>query len=301
MAKRFLKNPRPLAFALAAMVFLCGVLLVLYLFARKENTLLKTARSEQFLALAAGEAEAALTAWENGSPTAEVYHRITSAAAYLTMAAPTEENGDLVLKLRTAGELLLQGEMLPADTAVILQTAMYGGRETEPAEMKENGRAPIPWADMPVISRREGLKLAEKMTQAERILHPAHGKNLVYTCRNVYVRLSGHGGVPLEMAVYTPSDSPPSYPDEECAVRSSRFLERYFPRSLRTDRYLSMEDGGSFLRFLYPCGTGQMQIDVRTDTGRITGVQILPADEKEQSLTGKDCSYIGNSGKLRKH
>ncbi|MBR4961605.1 MAG: hypothetical protein IKY52_11985 [Clostridia bacterium] len=298
MAKRFLKNNRPLVFALGAMVFLCAVLLVLYFFAREENTLLKTARSEQFLALAAGEAEAALAAWETGSPTAVVYHRITSAAAYLTMAAPTEYSREMAEKLRTAGELLLQGEILPADTTEILQTAAYGGYEKpEHGKAGDDGmpageNTPQPWAEMPSVSRREGLKLAETMTQTGRTLHPAYGKNLVYTCRNVYVRLSHKGGVPLEMAVYTPAVHAPSYPEEACEFRSGRFLEQFLPRSLGTSSAADAEKTEFLYRFRYPWSGGQIQVDVRKDTGRIVGFQML-TEEKEQSLSAeKDCSYI---------
>ncbi len=308
MEKRFLKNPRPLLWALGAMVLLCGILLVLYLFVRQENTLLKTARSDQFLALAAGEAEAAMTAWESDSPTAEVYHRIASAAAYLTMAAPTENTIALAENLQETGKILLQGNSLTAEAASVLQATVLCGsmvqqvQQTEPEECTEQSTAPlsVPWREMPPVSRREGLKLAETMTDTARTLHSAAGKHLVYTCRNVYVMLSHTGGVPWEMAVYTPVRHPPSYELNVCTFRSGRFLELFLPRFLRVSEPIQTTEDEYMFRFLYPCGNGQVRVDVRTDTGRIIGLQMLKEAEKEQSLSlEKDCSYI-NYQKIRK-
>ncbi|MBQ8642268.1 MAG: hypothetical protein IJ480_08635 [Clostridia bacterium] len=301
--KKLMKNPRPLFFCLCAMVFLCVLLLVLYLLAEKENTLLKTARSEQFLTLAAGEAEAAEAALENNAPAAEIYHRISAAADYLSMAAPSSENSELIAQLRDTGAVLLQGGILPEETRESLQTFsrsvydMISIKEYRKASVEEEvseaaKAAYIPWERLPYISRAEGDTMAESMTETRNILTPAVGRNFVYTCRNVYVKLSQKGGVPLEIAVYTPVQHDPSYSMEECAFRSGRFLESVLPRYLLEKDPVSVAEENSCLRFLYPCGAWQVQVDVRTDTGRMVGLQMIRETEKEQSLSGeKDCSY----------
>ena len=300
MAKQFWKNPRPLVFALAAMTFLCAVLLILYGFARRENTLLQTTRSEQFLSLAAGEAEAAAAAWQNGSPKAEVYHRIASAADYLSMAAPAEKNNDLIDTLRNAGKILLEGEELSPEAAESLRTLAGGiGMLTDeepdavPASVSAESDITDLFSELPVFSRREGLKIAETMTETKNTLHPAAGEYYIYTCRNVYVKLSQKGGVPLEAAVYTPAVNSPSYERNTCAFRSRRFLEEFMPRFLQEKEPAKTGETEILYRFFYPCSGGQIRVDVRKDTGRITGLQILGKDEKEQPLSReKDCSYI---------
>lgn len=288
MPNKFRNNPRPLWFALAAMILLCTILLAGCLLTEKENTLLKNSRSEQFLTLAAAEADAAAAGWKEGVSTAELYHRIASAAEYLSMAAPTEENRNLTKELRQAGAMLLRGEMLTAETASSLETlagavfACGAVPETDGAADDPEDENTMPWANLPCITRREGLTIAETMTECQNTLHPAAGRNFIYTCRNVYVKLSQHGGVPLEMAVYTPVKWEPSYPPEVCARRSSRFLEPLLPRVLLTKEPLDSTEENSCLRFRYPCGDRQVRVDVRTDTGRIVGVQMLsdPVNEK---------------------
>lgn len=283
MSKNFWKNPRPLVLCLCAMTFLCLILLILYGFAEKENALLQSSRSEQFLALAAGEAEEAVSAYRNHQHTAEVYHRICAAAGYLTMASPTEENRQLANELREAGRILLEGGLLPEKAgdslealshSVSVQTALTLPEANE--EFPPETPAP-PWQNMPCISRTEGLRIAETLTQTKNCLTPATGKFFAYTCRNVYVKLSQHGGIPLEIAVYTPVRKKPSYTKETCAFRSTRFLEAALPRSLREREPLSAEETGSVYTFLYACGNRHVRVDVRRDTGRITGLQMLPA------------------------
>ena len=281
MSKYFWKNPRPLAICLCAMTFLCVVLLVLYWYAEKENALLQSSRSEQFLALAAGEAEEAVSAYRNNRSAAEVYHRICSAAGYLSMAAPTEENRQMAAELREAGEILLEAGVLPESAGDSLEALGHWTADRIPViaadpEPEAEPAAP-PWQNMPCITRAEGLKIAETLTETKNCLSPAMGKSFAYTCRNVYVKLSQKGGIPLEIAVYTPVRREPSYPKEKCIFRSSRFLESALPRSLREREPLSEEETESVYRFLYACGTGKIQVDVRKDTGRITGLQMLPA------------------------
>ncbi|MBQ8401237.1 MAG: hypothetical protein IJX14_04830 [Clostridia bacterium] len=281
MSKKFWNNPRPLVFSLCAMTFLCIFLLVLYLFAEKENALLQASRSDQFLALAAGEAEEAVLAYREEKTAAEVYHRICSAAEYLSMAAPTEENRKLAAQLQEAGELLLRGELLPESSRDSLEA--LGRRMTDkiPAtDVLPEETAPVevqyPWKDMPCISRTEGLTIAETLTETKNCLTPAAGKSFVYTCKNVYVKLSQTGGIPLEIAVYTPVKHEPSYARELCAFRSSRFLEAFLPRRLRERDTEAVEETDSLYRFWYPCGNWQVRVDVRMDTGRVTGLQMHP-------------------------
>lgn len=284
MSKHFWKNPRPLVYCLCVMTFLCLVLLVLYWFAEKENTLLQSSRSEQFLSLAAGEAEEAVSAYRNNRSVAEVYHRVCSAAEYLSMAAPTEENQQIAADLREAGRVLLDGGILPETAGDSLKAlsrcaadCAVGSAVSEPKPEYAAETELLPWGNMPCITRSEGLKIAESITETKNCLTPAIGKYFSYSCRNVYVKLSQHGGIPLEIAVYTPVRREPSYTKETCAFRSSRFLETVLPRHLREREHVSEESYGSIYRYLYPCGNRYIRVDVRTDTGRITGLQMLPA------------------------
>lgn len=282
MAKYFWKNPRPLVFSLCVMTVLCILLLVLYGFKERENMLLKTSRSDQFLALAAGEAEKAKEAWQNGQPYAEVYHRICTAAEYLTMAAPTEENRQHITVLQEAGKILLEGENLPDSAGDSLEAVRQKMAESLPAakylpdEPDEAEIPRYPWHDQPCITRKEGLKTAETITRTKRCLTPASGKQFIYTCENVYVRLSQHGGIPCEIAVYTPVRHDPSYSETVCAFRSSRFLESILPRRSWQKDPVKTEEIPSGYRFTYPCGGGTAAVEVRSDTGRIVGLQILP-------------------------
>ena len=282
MSKHFWKNPRPLVLCLCAMTFLCLILLVLYWFAEKENALLQSSRSEQFLMLAAGEAEEAVTAYRNNKPTAEVYHRICSAASYLSMASPTEENRKLTAELQDAGRDLLEAGILTeqvGDSLTALSRSAGSIHQNavhkEPASVPET---PVPpWQDMPCITRAEGHQIAETLTETKNCLTPAMGRSFIYTCQNVYVKLSQKGGIPLEIAVYTPVRREGTYTRETCTFRSSRFLENALPRTLREREPLACEEAGSVYRFLYSCGNRRVRVDVRTDTGRITGLQMLPA------------------------
>lgn len=281
MAKYFWKNPRPLVFSLCVMTVLCILLLVLYGFKERENMLLKTSRSDQFLALAAGEAEKAKEAWQNGQPYAEVYHRICTAAEYLTMAAPTEENRQHIAALQEAGKILLEGEVLPDGVGDSLEAVRQKMTESLPVakympeEPQETEQSRYLWQDEPCITRKEGLKTAETITQTKNCLSPASGKQFIYTCRNVYVRLSQHGGIPCEIAIYTPVRYEPSYSEKVCAFRSSRFLESVLPRRSWQKDLLKTEETASGYRFTYPCGDGTAAVEVRSDTGRIVGLQIL--------------------------
>ena len=283
MSKYFWKNSRPLVLCLCAMTFLCVVLLILYWFAEKENALLQSSRAEQFLALAAGEAEVAVNAYKNNQSAAEVYHRICSAAGYLSMAAPTEENRQMAAELREAGKMLLEAGKLPEKAGDSLEALSHATVGKDPAVSEEpelsadRGDIATPWQGMGCITREEGRKIAESLTETKNCLTPAMGNAFIYTCRNVYVKLSQQGGIPMEIAVYTPVRKKPSYTEEICTFRSSRFLEAALPRFLRTREPLTAEENGSVYRFLYACGNGHVRVEVRTDTGRITGLQMLPA------------------------
>jgi len=299
MHKKFQNNPRPLLFCLAVMFFLCMLLLALYLLAEKENVLLKTARSEQFLTLAAGEAEAAAEAWRREEPVAEVYHRLSAAAEYLSMAAPTEENRTLIAQLRDTGAVLLQSGTLPVSMQLSMDTLAghINGltapvpEESEAGAESEKESTPLPWDNLAAITRREGDTIAETMTETKNTLTPASGKYFIYTCRNVYVKLSPKGGIPLEMAVYTPVKYEPSYSVEKCTFRSSRFLENLLPLYLREKTPVSTIQEENRFRFVYPCGNMQVRVDVRRDTGRVIGLQMLPGQTEEQPVpAGIGCS-----------
>jgi len=262
----------------------CVIFLTLYLLSEKENRLLRTAQSEKFTVLAAGEAEAAVLAYENGDPSAEVYHRLRAAASYLSMADPTEENGERVAALREAGDILLYDGPLPPDTQEILRRigssvplSGTSSEETEEETEVDGGKNP-PWRNLLPIRREEGIPIAETAAKAPHILQAAAGPGYVYTCDNVYVRLSPRGGIPLEMAVYTPiRKEEPVYAGEDCLIKCIEFLESVLPGSLfvRTKSPESAEIQDFICRITYPCGDWRIQVDVRTDTGRVTAMQML--------------------------
>lgn len=255
MKKLFLRRQRPLVFSLCAMTFLCLLLLVLYGLAEKENAMLKEARSELFLSLAISEAEEAEAAWQEKRPTAELYHHITAAADYLSMTTQTENTRQMTLRLRGFGDLLLHRAETEQETKNIMS---------------------YPWQELPTISQDEGIKTAETITQTKKCLHPALGRYYIYTCKNVYVKLSQNGGVPLEIAVYTPVREDHPYTVASCVLRSRRFLEEVLPHRLSRRDATSMVQTETGYRIWYPCGTGKIWVDVRSDTGRIVGLRFVP-------------------------
>lgn len=256
MERSFFRRPRPLIFSLCAMTFLCLVLLVLYGLAEKENEMLKESRSELFLSLAMSEAEAAESAWQEKRPTAELYHHVTAAAEYLSMTTQTSETREMIGRLRSLGNWLLDRE------------------ETEP---ETPSTIAYPWDELPPISRDEGKKKAEKITQTKNCLHAAAGRGYVYTCQNVYVKLSKQGGIPVEIAVYTPPRNDRPYAEADCVRRSFRFLEEVLPRKLSCKDTAWIRQTKTGYRIGYPCRTGEIWVEVRQDTGRIVGLQFLPA------------------------
>ncbi len=256
MERSCFRRPRPLIFSLCAMAFLCLVLLVLYVLVEKENEMLQESRNELFLSLAMSEAEAAESAWQEKRPTAELYHHVTAAADYLSMTTQTSETREMTKRLRSLGNWLLNRE------------------EPETVEVPQKSIA-YPWDALPPISRDEGKKTAETITQTKNCLHAAAGRGYVYTCQNVYVRLSQHGGIPVEIAVYTPPRDDRPYTEADCVRRSSRFLENVLPRkmSCRDAAWIRQMETG--YRIGYPCRTGVVWVDVRHDTGRIVGLRFL--------------------------
>lgn len=255
MQDPFWKRPRPLLFSLASMTLLCLLLLVLYGLAEKENAMLHTARADLFLSLAIDEAEAAERTWQEKGPTAELYHHITAAADYLSMTTQTGETQEMTKRLRTMGNYLLHRA------------------ETEQAAQPVSA---YPWQELPIVSRDEGKKIAETCTQTKNCLHTAAGRSYIYTCQNVYVKLSNKG-IPLEIAVYTPVREDRPYTEADCVLRSRLFLEKALPRKLSRKDATSMTQTESGYRIGYPCGTGQVWVDVRGDTGRIVGLRYVPA------------------------
>ncbi len=253
MQDPFWKRPRPLLFSLASMTLLCLLLLILYGLAEKENALLQNARNDLFLSLAIDEAEAAERAWQEQCATPALYHHIVATADYLSMTTQTDETREMTKRLRSMGNYLLH---------------------REEAEQATEAVVAYPWQELPAISRDEGKKIAETITQTKNCLHAAAGRSYIYTCQNVYVKLSGKG-IPLEIAVYTPTRETHSYTEEDCILRSRRFLENALPHRLcHREATLTTETENGY-RMWYPCGTGKMWVDVRDDIGRIVGLRYV--------------------------
>lgn len=255
MKNSFFRRPRPLYFSLIAITFLCLVLLVLYGLAEKENKMLKESRGELFLSLAMGEAEAAEVAWQEDRPIPELYHHITSAAEYLSMTTQTDKVRETTKRLRKMGNDLL---------------------ELAETEQGTQALTTYPWQELSTISRDEGKKKAEAITQTQNCLRAACGREYIYTCKNVYVKLS-KGGVPMEIAVYTPAREDRPYTEADCVLRSQRFLQNALPRKLSHKDATAITPTETGYRIWYPCGTGRVWVDVRGDTGRIVGLQFVPA------------------------
>lgn len=263
MREPFWKRPRPLFFSLVAMTLLCLLLLVLYGLTEKENAMLHKARNELFLSLAIDEAEAAERAWQEQRPTAELYHHITAAADYLSMTTETAQSRQMTDRLRATGNWLLSRTI--ADEAA--------------ADVPVS----CPWQELPCISREEGKKIAEEITQTQNCLTPAAGRSYIYTCKNVYVKLSPHGGIPMEIAVYTPVRPDRPYTVADCGLRGSRFRETILPRALCCRSPTATTETPTGYRFHYPCTADwQLWLDVRGDTGRIVGWRMQAVEPKKE-------------------
>ncbi len=271
MHKRF--PNRPLALCLGIMSFFCLVLLILYHFAGRENTLLKTAGEEQFFTLAAAEAEDAARFWEAGEPTAVVYHKLASAADHLSMVPHTARTEAITAALREAGEKLLRGEEPDADTAELL-TNLYT-RSTQP-------RSAVNVAGEAVSVMTEKIPtelLAERvniLTGTRGLMHPSEANERIYTCQNMYVRLDERG-IPVEMAVYPPMRYEPVYDGKACQLASARILEKVLPgfyaRPGGTEPVWEHE-GAEVYQARYHWKESQIETTVRRDTGRLVGLRI---------------------------
>ncbi len=276
MHKRF--PSRPLALCLAIMSFFCLVLLILYHFAQRENTLLRTAGTEQFTTLAAAEAEDAVRFWEEGAPVALVYHKLAAAADYLSMVPHTEETEAVTAALREAGEGLLQGADLDGDTAALL-TNLYDKREMRREQMIAPAEtAPVMAEKLPATLLAER---ADLLTGTGGLLHPAAGDGLVYVCQNMYVRLD-EGGLPVELAVYPPMGYEAAYDGKECRLAGARLLEKVLPgfyaRPGGTEPVWE-EVGPEVYRAIYNWKEKSIETVVRRDTGRLVGLKMRPAEE----------------------
>ncbi len=272
MHKRF--PNRPLALCLGIMSFFCLVLLILYHFAGRENTLLKTAGEEQFFTLAAAEAEDAARFWEAGEPTAVVYHKLASAADHLSMVPHTARTEAITAALREAGEKLLRGEAMDGDTAAFL-THLYHSRGIP------TGRMPAPVEAAPAMAEKIPTELmaerADILTGTRGLLHPAEGDGFVYVCGNMYVRLD-EGGLPVEMAVYPPMRYAPVYDGRACQLAGARILEKVLPgfwaRPGGTEPVWE-EVGPEVYRAIYNWKEKTIEATVRRDTGRLVGLRIV--------------------------
>ncbi len=276
MHKRF--PNRPLALCLGIMSFFCLVLLILYHFAERENTLLKTAGEARFFILAAGEAEAAVRAIEEGAPAAVIYHKLSAAADHLSMAPHTEKTEAMTAALREAGEKLLAGEAPDEDTAALLTGLLNRRMPTRERALPPETPAQEKAETVSVQVLRERVNL---LTGTEGLLHPAEGNSSVYVCRNIYVRLD-EGGIPVELAVYPPMRYAPAYDGRSCQLTSARLLEKVLPgfyaRPGGTEPVWE-EVGETVYRARYRWREREIETTVRRDTGRLVGMRITPAPQ----------------------
>ncbi len=283
MHNRFFR--RPLILCLVIMSFFCLVLLILYHFAERENTLLKTADGERFLSLATSEAEGAVADWEEGAPVVSIYHHLTAAADYLAMSPHTPQTERITTSLREAGEMLLSGGNVPEEAVEIL-TYLYESiplstsrshEHTAPDTPQNSGKAESTPATEKAPSSHLSAQ-ADKITATTGLLHPMDGDGLVYGCDNMYVRLSP-GGIPVEMAVYPPLRYAPAYSEVECHLLGGRLLETVLPgfyaRPGGTEM-VEQETDGEVCRCRYHWQDKQVETVVRRDTGRMVYLRIVP-------------------------
>ncbi len=261
---------RPLLLCILIMSFFCLVLLVLYHFSEKENTLFAETRRTQFYTLAAEEAEEAAIAWENGSPTAKIYHRIAAAADYLTMAPQTPQTEELIQALRDAGERLLNGEKLTDMELLthLLERAEPERPQTAPVHekttMSENVTSAMLQSRADTLSGTTGL------------LRPTAANPLVYTCDNVYIRFDDQG-MPREMAVYPPRRYEPTYDNSACRIKSGRVLEKILPGFYaRPGGTEPIWEGGDDNIYMakYRWREWLVETEVRRDTGRLVRLRM---------------------------
>jgi len=273
------------AYALLAILFFTSIfLLILFLLSEKENRLLLQTQSEKYVSLAAMEAEAAVQAYENGETAAEVYHRLKSASEYLTLAPYSEKHSEWITALREAGDTLLSNGDLSEAAGEILRRISRGESTatdiTGDTEQTENTAQAYrePWENMLPFPREDGVKIAETIASAPNILHTAYGHGYVYTCDNVYVRLSAKGGIPLEMAVYTPvKKGQMKYNEEQCLLKCIQILEQSLPGTMfvRTKAPLAVVTEGYISTVAYSIGDARLLVDVRRDTGRVSAMQMI--------------------------
>jgi len=215
---------------------------VLYGFSQKENRLLVAMQQEKNRVMAQEETMAAIEAWKTKAPVPVLYHYICSAAEHLAMTTPSPENTAIVEEMLQAGQLILQGEeeqdvdlMLTEISNVVLGRHGISDEENVWEVSANSSAAWVPWEGQPVISREEGISKAEMITDAAKILHAAEGTSYVYTCKNVYMKLSEEGGIPLEGAFFPyPLEDPVSTPasKQSMCMKTILFLEKALPHRL---------------------------------------------------------------------
>ena len=245
----------------AGLGYLTVFLAILCFWQTKEIRYLVENRQSEYRILGAAEAEAALLAYENGAPHAEVYHALRSAADYCAM-----DGTAYAAVVSEIGARYLENGVLGTEDHLVLQKLSDGEAPPPLAESEADGAEPVlsDASEAIAVCRR----MAEKIVGVRGICRQVYVENgggvVLFSFDNGYIRMRLRDAIPLEWAF--------SYPRTKGERQPRTMLEQKAARSIPdvalTIRDVRAAEDGYWMHFSGKPGSGRLFI--RAIDGRVT-------------------------------